>query len=45
VFGSSPNFGMSFLNLILFIFVYVVLAQINCRLKVRRKTEDRLHDV
>jgi hypothetical protein len=28
VFGSSPNVGMSFLNFILFIFVYVVLAQI-----------------
>jgi hypothetical protein len=28
VFGSSPNIGMSFLNFILFIFVYVVLAQI-----------------
>jgi hypothetical protein len=28
VFGSSPNVGMSFLNSILFIFVYVVLEQI-----------------
>jgi hypothetical protein len=28
MFGSSPNVGMSFFNLIIFIFVYVVLAQI-----------------
>jgi hypothetical protein len=28
VFGSSPNVGTSFLNFIIFIFMYVVLAQI-----------------
>jgi hypothetical protein len=28
VFGSSPNVGMSFLNFIIFIFLYAVIAQI-----------------